>query len=840
MPTSAEFQAGLDKAVTNMDRLDAFINGPVDGTVVTDNGTLPSLAKVIEDLPSEVTTNVDVAEAAASASAVTSVAQAAVATAQAAIATAQATLALTAGSTGNPYPNTYATTLPKGVTSGTIGGTAITGATPGTYALTAVGGSITGVQANLVVLTATTARIDIVNTGLGSGTTPPTWANPSGATLPGGTTLTAVVGSLVPTTGRYWAATSDSKGIALWSNDGTATPAAVNNPDATQVVLYGKAGVDAAKAAVDAIAEQFRSLVSLVPGSPDFLGVFLDQEDNILAQILTDQAAWRLILESVRTADGITIERVPITSAADAGLYLIDENDNIVARQLAATDSNAEVVEARGSRSALADRIDTGLTAYGSARGEFAYIERMYEFRTLLGLLAAGRIAQLDVGCLGDSQHDGGGFNAAKDFADQLIADYGDAGWGFTGDVNISGANYTTTPQPRGDIRDQIAVTYNGDWLQEYVEVSARFPNSVAAPDTPDMCGIQSATAGRMVSHANLTTGAPLSDALWIYTDTTDGQGEYRWGTYNSGTIGNSANYTFGSWTTVAMNVSPGSVKSASIATGMPTGGGLWMLQRRVASGTVRSCGMNYKSAQSGVRVHNFAASSARASDLAARDATKWRAGIAPFQIDSWLVAHMTNDSGGSRTPAQFATSAATIVTNLRAVNPVCDLCWIGAFENKNDAAHGMAAKVAPMSDYTAQAEALMATNKGALIDLQYTFGDVADYGADAKFLASFSGTTMTVTGSNLYGTFPIAQGMYVWADSEDQPDGAQIVPGGSGTGGAGTYTLDRDVGTLAARIVAFSIGRRCLMADSIHPSQRRGRATMSSAYGRALNPKRG
>ncbi|MCV5707390.1 hypothetical protein OFN27_29935, partial [Escherichia coli] len=84
------------------------------------------------------------------------------------------------------YPNAYASTLPKGVTSGTIGGTAITGATPGTYALTPTGGSITGVQANLVVLTATTARIDIINTGLGTGTTPPTWAKPSGATLPAG------------------------------------------------------------------------------------------------------------------------------------------------------------------------------------------------------------------------------------------------------------------------------------------------------------------------------------------------------------------------------------------------------------------------------------------------------------------------------------------------------------------------------------------------------------------------------------------------------------------------------------------------------------------------------
>jgi hypothetical protein len=595
----------------------------------------------------------------------------------------------------------------------------------------------------------------------------------------------------------------------------------------------------AVKSAVDAIQAELASLIFLTPGSADVLANFVDQEDNLLAQVLTNQAAWRLVLESIKTSDGMQLTLVPVTSAADAGVYFIDENDNVIARQLASGDASAEVVTARGSRSALGDRIGNGLTAYGSPRGEFVGIERMYEMRTRLGLLAAGKVAQLDIGILGDSQHDSGGFNAAKDFADQLIADYGDAGWGFTGDVNISDANYATTPQPRADVRKQIAVTYNGDWSQEYVEVSARFPSSVAAPDTPDMCGIQSASAGRMVSHANLTAGAPLSDAIWIYTDTADGQAEYRWGTYNSGTIGNAASYTFGSWTSVAMNVASGTVKGASLTTGMPTSG-LWMLQRRVVSGTVRSCGMNYKSAQSGVRVHNFATSASRTADVAARDATKWKAGIALFGINAWLIAHMTNESSTGRTPAQFSTSATTVLTNVRAVNPVCDVCWVGAFENKNDAAHGMAAKPAPMSDYTALAEALMAANKGALIDLQYTAGDVADYGADSKWLASFSGTIMTVTGSNLYGTFPIAVGQYVWADSDDQPGGAQITALGTGTGGAGTYTLDTNVGTLTSRVVALSTGRRCLMADPIHPSQRRGRAAISGAYSRAFNPKKG
>lgn len=616
------------------------------------------------------------------------------------------------------------------------------------------------------------------------------------------------------------------------------TPREILLGDNTQLAALSANSAAASAADAAAIKAELASLIFLAPGSGDVLASFIDQEDNLLAEVLTDQAAWRLVLESIKTSDGMQLTRVPVTDAADAGIYFIDADDNIIAQQLASVDPTSELITARGSRAALDTRIGTALTPYGSARGEFVNIERMYELRTRLGLLAAGKTAQLDIGILGDSQHDSGAFDAAQDFANLLIADYGDAGFGFTSDCNIAGTNWTTTAG-RGDIRAQVVVGYDGAWSQEYIEVSARFPNSVAAPDTPDMGGITSSTANRTVTHYNLIAGAPLSEAVWIYTDTADGQAEYRWGTYNSGTIGSAGSYTFGAWTSVAMNVSAGSVKGASMPTGMPTSG-LWMLQRRVASGTVRSCGVNYKSAQSGVRIHNFAASSARAADLAARNATQFRAGIALFGINSWLVAHMTNDSAANLTPSAFATSAATILTNLRAVNPVCDVCWIAAFENYNDNAHVGYAKSYAMSLYTAEVESLMAANGGALIDLQYTAGNLADYGADNKFTATFSGTTMTVTAANLYGTFPIAVGQYIWADSLDQPDGAQITALGTGTGGTGTYTIDRNLGTLGARVVAGSVGRRCIMADPIHPSQRRGRATLSGAYSRAFNPKKG
>ncbi|OHD02161.1 MAG: hypothetical protein A2885_09435 [Sphingopyxis sp. RIFCSPHIGHO2_01_FULL_65_24] len=49
MTTAAEFQAKTTKAVVNMDRLDQFLNGNNTATVTTDNGEVPSIAKLAKD-----------------------------------------------------------------------------------------------------------------------------------------------------------------------------------------------------------------------------------------------------------------------------------------------------------------------------------------------------------------------------------------------------------------------------------------------------------------------------------------------------------------------------------------------------------------------------------------------------------------------------------------------------------------------------------------------------------------------------------------------------------------------------------------------------------------------
>jgi lysophospholipase L1-like esterase len=136
-----------------------------------------------------------------------------------------------------PYPLNAGTSasgtniLPQGITTGTVGGTAIAGATVGTYALTPVGGNFTGVVANLVVTSATAATIQIVNPGRTTSASPtaPTWANPTGATIPAGTTLTANIGAQIGTGSNPNYTTSDSSGAYLlyWQNTGTGAPVAV-------------------------------------------------------------------------------------------------------------------------------------------------------------------------------------------------------------------------------------------------------------------------------------------------------------------------------------------------------------------------------------------------------------------------------------------------------------------------------------------------------------------------------------------------------------------------------------------------------------------------------------
>lgn len=142
--------------------------------------------------------------------------------------------ALAASSAGLPYPNTYATALPQGVTALSSAGVGTgSGGTAGTYSGGVSGGPTGFAWTYTIGGDGKIASYVITNPGLASSATAPTLSYPSGG-ITGATAPVASVGSLVADQGRYWAATSDSSWIALYKNSGGAV-AAVTNPDGSQI-----------------------------------------------------------------------------------------------------------------------------------------------------------------------------------------------------------------------------------------------------------------------------------------------------------------------------------------------------------------------------------------------------------------------------------------------------------------------------------------------------------------------------------------------------------------------------------------------------------------------------
>lgn len=211
--------------------------------------TEAALAAYLTSAGNDAATNAVAARDAALAAAQTaqgaqSAAAASVVLSQTALTSAQASAAAAAGSASaassyslaaGVYPATYATTLPQGVTA--LGTAAIgtgTGGTAGTYNGTATGGPTGFAWSYTIDGTGKISAVTIVNPGLATATTAPTLAY-SGGGITGATVPVAAVASLVAAGLQYWTISSDNTKLLRWSNNGTATPAAVNTGAGTQL-----------------------------------------------------------------------------------------------------------------------------------------------------------------------------------------------------------------------------------------------------------------------------------------------------------------------------------------------------------------------------------------------------------------------------------------------------------------------------------------------------------------------------------------------------------------------------------------------------------------------------
>jgi hypothetical protein len=238
--------------------------------------------------------------------------------------------------------------LPQGITSGTVGGTAITAATPGTYALTPTGGSFTGVAANLVVTSATAANIVIITPGRTTSASPtaPTFANPTGATLPSGTTLTANIGSQIGNgTGQIYV-TSDAAGANLlyWQNTGTGIPVALLDGAGNPLRYPLAAQIAALQTAISAIQGEISPNLGAGTGlqitdARGFIGTIIDALGVKTAGTIngTTGSLLSLLLGSTATGAMLTVGGLPLTVTDSRGLIgaQLDSNGKFSAISIA-------------------------------------------------------------------------------------------------------------------------------------------------------------------------------------------------------------------------------------------------------------------------------------------------------------------------------------------------------------------------------------------------------------------------------------------------------------------------------------------------------------------------
>lgn len=272
MTDAADFQAQIDKASVNFDRLNQIVNGDTETTVAIDSGEVSSFAKLQSDLTTSVSAEIRTEledefaavagnVAASATSAVLAGGSATAASGSAALASASALTALQAAVAAQGSVHTLTTSvstggaLPYEVSAITLG-TAGSGATvAGEFPLTVAGGPA-GHSANIIVSGGSITGVRIVTRGLSTSNTAPTYTLPTIAGLTGATAPTATVSAL-PDGRVFFAPSSDGLQKLGWqSSAGVIAPWTVGG---TQYAEYVKAGVDAAVAVVSSIIAEIQT-----------------------------------------------------------------------------------------------------------------------------------------------------------------------------------------------------------------------------------------------------------------------------------------------------------------------------------------------------------------------------------------------------------------------------------------------------------------------------------------------------------------------------------------------------------------------------------------------------
>jgi len=336
-----------------------------------------------------------------------------------------------------------------------------------------------------------------------------------------------------------------------------------------------------------------------------------------------------------------------------------------------------EMIAARGSRSTLTERLDSGFNSHGLPKNGRWGTEFLRETKQRLRKLSMLESSSFCVLMIGDSwTHMQVRYSGSV--ASILKTTYGDAGLGWVGFSWPTGI-----PSLINGSVDPVACTLvvTGSWSPAYWSSTS-----------PDIGQIESSTVGDGV-----TVTGPDSCSAVVLFHRGNGAVRYRW---NSG-----------AWTNVTLS---GTTLQTVSLDSVPAGA--WTLNIEVVSGTPVLCGCDIQKTTSGVRVHRLGSTGSRTSQWAAVNASEWQSGITALAPNLVMVMHGTNEQS-SYAPTTFRTHLNTILTRVRLAAPTADILLIAPCENNR------VGNAWPMTDYATQTFQAAEAFSAAFVNLQPLFG---------------------------------------------------------------------------------------------------------------------
>lgn len=371
-------------------------------------------------------------------------------------------------------------------------------------------------------------------------------------------------------------------------------------------------------------------------------------------------------------------------------LCIVDSNGRIALRitkdgsivgKVGKPEKDEEIVQSRGSRENLADRLGMFLNEYGLPKTHVYGEWYLRETRQRLRKRYLAEPAKLVVASIGDSwTHNAGRWCGPASAS--LKTEFGDAGAGYVSFAR-NGTNL-----PNGNVLSTAAVTYTGVW-----NTSAYYSNY-----SPDLGAATSSTPGDRLSY----TVAPEPSSVRLFAKGGAGIVQYRFGG--------------AAWTSLDLSVLPAELQVVDLPS--PTAG---VLDIEVESGSPILFGIDVQKATDGIRWHKLGATGSRAQNWTNADEIQWKKGIQALSPNLVIILHGTNDQA-SYNAVTYKLHMQTLIDRVRSALPFADILLIAPAENGRANTH-------PMSGYAMALYELAVTNKSAYLDLQYVFGDsFSDY----------------------------------------------------------------------------------------------------------------